>query len=680
MFDYPVAPAAQDAAPTPVAEIVVTAARIPPLSAEAAFSATSLDQDVIRSQPRLDQALRQVPAVSLFRRADSAGANPTTQGLSLRAIAPTGAGRALVTLDGVPLNDPFGGWVIWGQVVPEAMAQVDLVRGAGSGPYGAGALTGTVAIRERDNDGGVLDFSVGSRGTLRAAAVARTQVGRTALMLSGAHEQSDGYAPVRGPSAGAADVPMDLTSQTLAGRLDHAFDGDVNLSVRAAGWEEDRGSGLGGNRANASGHSVSATLARDREDALSWRLQVWQTDSNLFNSSGAVSSDRETVTPANIQYRTPATGRGANAALRGQTALGSGRIQWEAGLDARFNEGRTQELFRYMQGAFTRGREAGGETSVVGAYGDASWQGGAWLIAGGLRVDQWQNRNGFRREDDRQTGEILLDEGEETRRNEVVSARLGLRRDLGKGWHARAAIYSGFRPASLNELHRPFRVGNDLTEANAALVPETLKGLDLGFGYSGQRHRLTATGFVNTVEDVVVNVTLAEGPGTFPRAGFVPDGGVLRQRQNAGTVEAVGLELAADYQPTEGLTLRGALAWTDAEMDGGALAPQLTGLRPAQAPEWSGTLSADWQARSDLKLGVSARYESARFDDDLNRRALEAAWTVDARAEWQVDPRAALWLAADNLLDEEVETSMTATGIAGFTAPRTWRGGVRLTY
>jgi len=681
MIDLPLEPALQPQEPTRVAEIIVRAARIPPLSAEAAFAEVQIDAEKVRRSQRIDQALGSVPAATLFRRADSLAANPTTQGLSLRAIAPTGAGRALVTLDGVPINDPFGGWVIWGQIIPEGIGRLDLVRGAGSGPYGAGALTGTVRLEESDQEGGLLDFSAGSRGALRAAALGRVQAGRAAVTLAGSHETSDGYVPVRGPAAGLADVPMDLLNQTLSGRLDYGFDNDVQLSIRAAGWEEDRGSGLGSNRANASGHSVSATLARSiGADGLSWKLQAWEIQSNLFNSSGAVSADRNTVTPANVQYRTPARGRGANAALRGETGLASGQMQWEVGLDARFNDGETQELFRYMQGEFTRGRRAGGEASVVGGYVDASWRAGPWLLAGGLRLDQWENKSGFRIEDDQLTGAVTLDESEEQRRDEVMSARFGIRRAMGNGWSARAAAYSGFRPATLNELHRPFRVGNDLTEANAALVPEKLKGLDIGVGHEGTRHALSASVFANTIEDVVVNVTLAQGPGTFPRAGFVPDGGVLRQRQNAGTVEAVGVELSGEYRIADTLTVRGALAWTDAEMDGGSAATQLTGLRPAQAPEWSGNVGADWQATPTLMLAVTARYESDRYDDDLNLRVLKAGWTVDARAEWQVVPNAAIWLAADNLLDEEIETSMTATGVAGYTAPRTVRAGVRLSY
>ncbi|WP_292083728.1 MULTISPECIES: TonB-dependent receptor [unclassified Brevundimonas] len=669
------------AAPTTTLdEVIVTAARLPPAAGEAAFSVIRLGEETLSSATRLDEALATVPAVSLFRRTSSLAANPTTQGISLRAIAPSGAGRTLVTLDGAPLNDPFGGWVIWSQVPTESVESLDIVRGAGAGPYGAGALTGVIQLRERER-GGVLDTSLAERGGARLAGSGGVDAGPARLTGSVLYETSDGYVPVRGPTAGAADARLDLEAKSAALRADVPI-GEAALSLRAAAYEEDRGSGLAGARATASGHVLSATAAkRPTEGDYGWRLQAWRRESDLANTSVAVAADRATTTPANNQYETPATGWGLNAALRrAERSVGGGRLEWEVGADARFNEGETHERFRYMAEAFTRDRIAGGETSVAGIYGEGSWETGPWLFAGGLRLDGWKNQNGRRLERDLATGAATLDEKDPERSGEVVSARLAARRMIGGGWAARAAAYSGFRPATLNELHRPFRVGNDLTEANAALVPETLQGIEAGLAFEGPISALGATLFWNRIEDAIVNVTVGEGPATFPRAGFVPAGGVLRQRRNAGTIEATGVEISARQALRGGLDLTAALSVTDARVDGGSAAPQLTGLRPAQAPIWSATAGVDWRAGDRLSLSARARYESRRFEDDLNSRVLGAAVTADLRADWRVNQRASLWLAADNLFDAEVEVSETGTGVEGFGPPRSLSAGVRLTY
>ncbi|MNH92465.1 catecholate siderophore receptor CirA [compost metagenome] len=665
-----------------VDEVVVTAARLPPAAGEAAFSVIRLDAATLDRSARLDEALATVPAVSLFRRTSSLSANPTTQGVSLRAIAPSGAGRTLVTLDGVPLNDPFGGWVIWSQLPPESLEGLDIVRGAGAGPYGAGALTGVIQLRERER-GGVLAASAAERGGARLAGSGGVDVGRARLTGSALYETSDGYVPVRGAAAGAADAPLDLEAKAAALRLDTPLGASgAALSLRASAYDEARGSGLAGARSSASGHLLSATAARRAEEgSYGWRLQAWRRESDFANTSVAVAPDRSGTTPANDQYETPATGWGVNAALRRAARdVAGGRLEWELGADARFNEGETRELFRFMQGAFTRDRVAGGEASVAGIYGEGAWTTGSWLVAGGLRLDGWRNENGRRRERDRATGLPTLDETDPARSGEVVSARLAARRFIGGGWAARAAAYSGFRPATLNELHRPFRVGNDLTEANAALVPETLQGLEAGLAFEGPISAFGATLFWNRIEDAIVNVTIGEGPGTFPRAGFVPAGGALRQRQNAGTIEATGVELTARQALRQGVTLNGALSVTDARMDGGASAPQLTGLRPAQAPIWSATAGLDWRASDRLNLAMQARYESKRFEDDLNSRVLGAGVAVDARAEWRLRANAMVWAAVDNLFDADVEVSETAGGVAGYAPPRTLSMGLRLSY
>jgi outer membrane receptor protein involved in Fe transport len=673
-------------APTELPEVVVTAARLPAAAGDAAFSVIRLDQATLDRSTRLDEALATVPAVSLFRRTSSLGANPTTQGISLRAIAPSGAGRTLVTLDGVPLNDPFGGWVLWSQVAPESLESLDIVRGAGAGPYGAGALTGVIAIRERDREGGALDASVGEDGGRRLAAATTLKSGRIAITGSVLLDHSDGYIPVRGPAAGAADTPLDLDTKSAALRADIGLDALTALSLRASAYDEDRGSGLLNTRSSASGQGYSATLSRTPSMGNpGWRAQVWRRESDFANSSASVAADRSSTTPANDQYATPASGWGANLALR-QSAIDlfGGRLEWELGADARYAEGETRERFSWSAplNRFTRDRYAGGETSVIGAYAEGSWTGGPWLVAGGLRLDQWENSDGHRQELDRATGATLLDETYPDRSGEVASARLAVRRDLGSGWAARAAAYSGFRPATINELHRPFRVGNDITESNPGLEPERLQGVETGLSWDHASTTFGATLFWNRIEDAIVNVTIGTGPGVIaalPRGGFVPAGGVLRQRQNAGTIEATGIELNAE-QRLDRVTLTAAVSWTDAELDGGTAAPQLTGLRPAQAPEWSATAGIDWRTTDRLTLSSRARYESARFDDDLNSRTLDAALTVDARADFSLRQGLTLYAVADNLFDEDVAVSLTGDGVSGYGPPRTLRAGISLNW
>jgi outer membrane receptor protein involved in Fe transport len=654
-----------DAPPAPVAAVVVEAPRLPPLAGQEAFSTARYDARALIAAPRLDEVLKATPGVSLFRRTGSDAANPTIQGLSLRGVAPSGAGRTLVTLDGAPQNDPFGGWVIWTALPGEGLSGATIVRGAGAGPYGAGALTGVVALRERAAGGGLSSFTaqVGVRNSWRGALTAGTDH----LLLTASGSRTDGYDPVRGDRRGPSDTPTTLDDRSLAVRV-QGYGGALRWALRAGVFQERRDAGLAGARSNATGGSLALTLASEV-----WRVQAWVRRSDLENTSVAVAAGRVSTTPANDQFSTPATGYGLNAAWQGR----EGGWSWELGGDIRAAEGRVNERFRYQSGAFTRVREAGGRTLVGGLYAEVAREGENRAFIAGARLDGWQSYAGVRREREALTGGGTLDAPRSDASGATPTARAGLRQRLhGDTWW-RVATYAGFRPPTLNELHRPFRVGNDVTEANAALKPETLYGVETGLAGEGTL-RWTLSLFFNQVRDPVTNVTLGVGPGSFPIAGFIPAGGVLRQRRNVGEINAFGLEADIEVQLTPAWTARTAASWTRARVDGASAAVQLTGKRPAQAPAVVVTAGARWRPIERLSFDADLRYEGMRYEDDLNLRRLKAGAGLDLRAGWKVTATSEVYLLADNLLNHDLAVGQTADGVTSYAAPRTLSLGFSL--
>lgn len=647
-------------------EIVIVAPRLPEAAGETAYSAYEIDPVALATATRLDDALRSAPGVSTFRRNDSAAANPTIQGLSVRASAPSGAGRALVILDGQPLNDPFGGWVIWGAVPPETIERATVRRGAGAGPYGAGALTGTVQLDERRGQGATLSLEGGERGQLRAAGVGEARGDAWSFMLAAAAQQDDGWIPVRA-GRGAADT--EIWSDSLAGAARVEWrDGERIFAMRLGGYSETRSAGLVGAESRSDGSSLSVTLAAPAGD-LAWRVQAWAMASDLYNTSVATAPDRSTTTPANEQYETPAFGWGGNAALRW-----SGEDYGvELGADLRTADGETHERFLFNGSQFTRNRAAGGRTLTAGAYVEGWREVGDWLFTGGVRADHYRAWDGSRVERVIATGAPLLQFAPEDTETVAPTARFGVRRAFGDTF-VRSAAYAGFRPPTLNELHRPFRVGNDVTEANPTLEPERIVGFDAGIGGAYATWSWDAGVFATRLEDAIVNVTLGAGPGVFPPGVFVPTGGAYRQRQNAGMIEAMGVEAEAHGDFSDRLGWRVALNVTDATFDSGPL----RGLRPAQSPELSISAGADWRAADATTLSAALIYESARFEDDLNARELDATLVLDLRVEQRLRDGVSAFMALDNALDTEIETAESGNGIESFGPPRAFRLGLVL--
>ena len=133
------------------ASVTVTAGRLEQQLTAVASAVSTLDRADLERSPALttDETLRQVPAFSLFRRSSSIAAHPTAQGVSLRGIGPSGVSRTLVLLDGVPFNDPFGGWISWARVPRPSIERIEVVEGSAASLFGNYAMGGAINILTR---------------------------------------------------------------------------------------------------------------------------------------------------------------------------------------------------------------------------------------------------------------------------------------------------------------------------------------------------------------------------------------------------------------------------------------------------------------------------------------------------------------------------------------------------
>ena len=133
---------------TVLENVTVTPTRTGQRLGDTPASVSVLTSAEIKASPAVvaDDVLRQIPTFSLFRRSNSLSTHPTSQGVSLRGIGPSGVSRTLVLLDGVPFNDPFGGWVYWTRVPLESADRIEVVDGSSSSLYGNYAMGGVINI------------------------------------------------------------------------------------------------------------------------------------------------------------------------------------------------------------------------------------------------------------------------------------------------------------------------------------------------------------------------------------------------------------------------------------------------------------------------------------------------------------------------------------------------------
>ena len=657
----------------PQAAIVVTGKALSPPRAERVYDIQQISRREIEQSPshELDQLLKDVPGLQLFRRSDARSGHPTSQGVTLRALGGNASSRALLMLDGVPQSDPFGGWINWPAYDPEDLSEIRVVRGGGSVANGPGALAGTIEMVSRSDLGVSGEVDGGSRDSLEARWRAGLGVGGGVLSLSGRGERGDGFIPVTVPTRGSADETAPYREWSSRARWVAPLSGDTELQASLDGFHDwrTRGTDFTVNRTNGADSSVRL-VGRG-----SWQwsaLAYWQWR-NLMSSFASVAPGRTQANRVSLQYSVPSHGLGGSFEVRPPVPAG---IELRLGADARRTTGESREFFSFFDGDPTRRRAAGGESWTAGAYAEATAQLGKATVTGGTRIDHWSIANGHLFEQQIATGVVLTDDHDPSRSGWLPTARGGISAPVGGGVSLRSAAYLGWRMPTLNELFRPFRAGSDATAANPDLDPERLIGMEAGVEYAHGPLHASLTGFVNRLRDAIANVTMGHGPGNFPGVGFVGASGTFFKRENLDAVKVRGVEASAEW--TEGpWSVRASASFTHARVEGSGAARLLDGLRPAETPKFSGTMAAGWQ-QGGKGAQLVLRRIGAQFDDDLNTDALGPATTLDAYAAWPLSRRLQLIVRAENLTDALVMAGINGDGSVERATPRTLWIGLRL--
>jgi outer membrane cobalamin receptor len=251
-----------------------------------------LDREDIKQSPALvaDDLLRQIPTFSLFRRTSSLASHPTAQGVSLRGIGPSGVSRTLVLVDGVPNNDPFGGWVYWSRVPLESSERIEVVDGSTSSLYGNYAMGGVINFVTNPATPKTLDVKAqyGNRSTPKVDFRGSHVWGKLGVTVDGNVFNTDGYYIVRENERGRVDNRAAAEFWNLNVKLDYTPSERVHAFARIGYFDENRDNGkastIDGTRKPTiqSGALTAAASARGMPDQSELQATVF-TDFETFH-------------------------------------------------------------------------------------------------------------------------------------------------------------------------------------------------------------------------------------------------------------------------------------------------------------------------------------------------------------------------------------------------------------
>lgn len=677
--------------------VIVTATRTEQRLGNVPASVSVLSSEEIKTSPAVvaDDVLRQIPTFSLFRRTSSLAAQPTTQGVSLRGIGPSGQSRTLVLLDGVPFNDPFGGWIYWTRVPLISVDRIEVNEDTASSLYGNFAMGGVINIVTRRATRHTIEIKpqYGSRNSPKFDFFASNTWNKLGAVVEGSFLNTDGFRIVAERERGQIDNNANVKYRNVSVKLDYTPTDRVNGFFRVAHFAEDRVNGKVGevNDTKWTATSGGVRIRMPDESDLHARVFVDNVKSHFnFLAVTNAATTRNVVRLATDQH---VPTKGVGGMVQWTKALSSMNVL-SAGFDWRWVDGDSQEqVFAAALPAVIQGvtqastlsvqRVSGGTQRSLGAFvQDIVTPTSKLVLTLSARVDQWRNYDGHNLETTVATGLPTANNRPSIpeRSDTVVSPRFAALYHVSNrvtGW---AAVNSGFRAPTLTELYRQFSVGAVTTRPNDQLGPERLLGGEVGINVApAENLTVRATWFDNRLKDPVSNVTLTA---------------TLAQKQNLGRTRVWGIQTDAEYRLGPAWRVSAAYLYDQAKVtDGGGANAALVGKYLAQVPKHRGAAQVAYSNPRFVNLALAVQFTGAQFNDDQNLNFIPAATlsdagydatnrvglpgyaSVDFMASRDLGRDIQIFVGAQNLFDQVyfVQTNPSTIG-----TPRLVNGGVRV--
>ncbi|HKR78145.1 MAG TPA: TonB-dependent receptor [Nitrospira sp.] len=640
-------------------ELVISATRTPEAAAKTAAAVTVVSEDQIKRSPypgghELDDVVRSVPGVQPAL-LSSRYNHPTAQSITLNGL---GTRRALVLLDGVPLNDGFGGWINWG-LIPNDLERVEIVPGGSSNLYGTWAMGGVVSVITRTPGSGTsltLDSQAGTLSTYQQALNARYGGDRFRFSLGYRWFHTNGIIPVPDYQRGPVDRTNDSRHEFFNGSVAWLPTHSTVFDLTGSYFHEDRTFGTTLSIASRTIGNVSLGLRSDQHRAGLWEGKLfgqWQTFRNLTSQIipaplvrlGEFQNSIQTIPSNDFGGSLQWTGRLFNA---DRLVLGT---------DARTIIGQsTDQLF--SQTAFLGQTSSRGQQLGWGLFGE--WilpLADRWSVTPGVRADWWKNYNA---RIDTPAGSAVPPDNVIS----VVNPKLSSAYQIADSLRLGASVYQAFRVPTLNELYRGFASGGFVFLPNDQLRPERLTGADAkleGEFLSNRSLRWRLSVHRDEVKDQIL---------------FVSRSASAAQRQNVGRTLATGGALDLSYQVGPLLTINAGYAYVDSVIRNFPGNPDREGKRVPNVSRSQVTMGATAGRADVVELVILARYLSRQYVDDANTQPVADFFVIDASLQREIRQGIRLLITGENLTDRQYIATQTGQ-VKTLGSPLLIMGGMR---
>jgi outer membrane cobalamin receptor len=681
--DLPADSHSDASASDPMGTIVVTASRTRESIDQVAQSVSVIKSTEIQetSAQELDEALRLVPGIDLLGYPGESQ-HPTSDSLGMRGLGggAQGISRALVLLDGVPLNDGFFGNIQWARVDLDDIDQVEVVRGGGSPLWGNYAEGGVIQILSKEPTPGVthVDAGLGSYFTYRTAAdtavaVAAGNVVQAAVSLTG----TDGAQEVPTYERTPFNVPTSFhaVNAKLRDRIDLGGEDDLDVALTYHENHQRLETLLDDNFQRMTTLTAGSTHHLGAAASIAFNAFYTNSDFTTNNSTYyTASSDTLASTTQALNEIHHLGYNDVGAALTWQQDDG-GSLRTMAGVDARHiaASDRTEHFIDPSFNPadyFTRSQ---GAQTFYGAFARVAWTPLARLdlsLSG-----RWQSL----RDRDGVDGSLGGAGAVADQTYTTFVPRLDLRYALDAGWALRAAAYQSFRAPNIGDEFYTYAAGGFVMVPSTGLQPERLHGGEVGLDSKRGATRTQLSLYRTRINNYIITE-----PATNPV--YSPAGWYVVENVNIASVLAQGVELENEASWGAGYFTRVAYTLASSVVKDNPLDPASVGQQVVDVAR--NRFSADitykspggWRASTQVYWVDRTAWASPDHTSPGYPGALSADphLLVDASAAHQLTGHLELYAQVQNLFNRHaVVTSYSAPSPQDYGTPLTLFAGVR---
>ena len=669
-------------AASPLAAIVVSATRseqrvesLP--SPVHVIGAAELKSTAASTVPDL---LRSIPGFTLRDYQSGLISGPSQSIVTFRGLGGSSAGRVLVLLDGVPIGDPFSGWLDWGRIPLPMLSSAEVIRGGGSIIWGSRALGGVVNLRTiaPQHDEIMLLAERGSFATSHGSGVASLKRGKASAVVAADYVDTDGFVLTPADQAGPIDTPKSVRSHVVSGKFTYDLTRALQTWIAGSTFHGgERPWGIADDQVFDEGRAGARWLGQSYGIAT---LSLFANHRLSRTKSFSVNSDRTAETPQRFGS-SPAESHGITLQW---TRMLRQRHEITTGVDFTSAGGSFTEQYAFDGANATQQRKSGGEQQFAGIFfQDAADLGAAVRIVASARFDRVHSSNGRRTVHSLIDDSVLSDSSIADHTDARITWSLGARRRQTQWLGLRANVYEAFRTPSMYEMYFPrFSSRGTVTEANSQLDAERLRGAEAGADITIGRSTLArVTAFTNRVASPIMDITTGTAGSAaevIAPCGLMPARQTCSQRQNVPRLRSNGVEADVAWHPASMLSLSAAYTYSSTRVS--APGQPIDGKEALRAAPHTAVVGIAFDKPRWFSASLEGRYVSSRFEDDLNTIELDSFTLVGFRVNREIGRRVTAHVKIENLFNEEFEIMRARSGLAERGTPRWVTMGLRTTW